>query len=120
MNVCKNCGTEFHDAFERCPDCNAHINDLPEDKLVHLTNVSNELEGVFVLNLLKQANIMAVKKSVGMDEAVGFTLEGIELLVSEEDFEMAYQLINSEVDEKTLEEEEENSEIELIQKETEA
>lgn len=117
MNVCKNCGTEFHDAFERCPDCNAHINDLLEGKLVHLTNVSNELEGAFVLNLLKQANIMAIKKSVGMDESVGFTLEGIELLVYEEDFETAYQLLNSEVDEKTLEEAEKTIETDIVEQE---
>ncbi|WP_010681073.1 putative signal transducing protein [Acetivibrio cellulolyticus] len=119
MNVCKNCGTEFHDAFERCPDCNAGICDLPEEKLVHLTNVSNELECSFVLGLLKQAGIMAVKKAVGMDETVGFTLEGIEILVVEEDFEVAYQLLNSGVDEKALEDEELESEIELTERETE-
>jgi len=113
MNVCKNCGTEFHDAFERCPECNAYISDIPEEKLVHLTNVSNELECGFVLGLLKQAGIMAIKKSVGMDEVVGLTLEGIEILVDEEDFEVAYQLLNSEVDESTLDNEEIESENEM-------
>ncbi|MFZ5985605.1 MAG: hypothetical protein ACOYWZ_00550 [Bacillota bacterium] len=114
MKYCPDCSSNYNESLDSCPRCSA---DLPpyseggyEGKLVHLTNVSNEIEFAMVKGLMEQAGIPLIKKSLGIDEIVGLTLEGIEVLVHEERHEEALLLINTAVDDKVLEEEERKTE----------
>jgi hypothetical protein len=115
--TCPNSNTEYEGESCSCPEC------LPVEKDVKtvekegwkvVTTVANDIEFELVAGLLKMGEIPVIRQVSDVDGCLeimlGVPLSGIHVMVPEDKYEEALGLINTEVDEKTLEEEEEKTE----------
>ena len=112
MKKCLNCGTDFEDQVEQCPKCNAGAGDSSEWEC--LTTVGNDIEYEMVAGLLQMGNIPVIRKVKGVDGFIqillGTPLKGIDMYVPKDRFNEAYELINTEITEESLEEQEKETE----------
>lgn len=87
-----------------------HIKEFNTEKnWVKLTNAANEIEFDMIAGLLDMAGIPVVKEVSGIDGfleiMIGVPVAGINVMVPEEKYEEAFQLISAQVDEQELEKE---------------
>lgn len=113
--------------MKECPECNndnndqgknpesEHIKEFKTEKnWVKLTNAANEIEFNMIAGLLDMAGIPVIKEVSGIDGfleiMIGVPVAGINVMVPEEKYEEALQLISAQVDEQELEKEIKESE----------
>lgn len=77
---------------------------------VYLTTVANDIEYRIIAGLLETADIPSFRKAAGIDEIIGISPSGIDVLVPEEKYEEARMLLSAQVDAKALEQEESETE----------
>lgn len=106
---CPKCGGEYRDGFTRCPECNCALTDSPETdsgdmpdiniKPVVLCEAADDFEAEIMLSKLKSEGIYAFKKYRGSDSYnmifLGRAILGVEILVSENDYAAAREVINT-------------------------
>lgn len=110
MEICKNCNTQYGSDEEKCPKCDG-ATEVGDNKgnWVFLTKVGNDIEFGMVKGLLEMAGIPVVRKVRGVDGflqiVLGSPLAGIDVMVPEDKYDEALELINAPVEEQEEQEE---------------
>jgi RNA polymerase subunit RPABC4/transcription elongation factor Spt4 len=110
MAICQNCKTEYGANEVICPKCNCENISL-ENKWVHLTTVSNEIEFSILVEMLKKGNISILRKPSGVDQFVSLQGAGIEIMVPRGKYHEAMRLLDAQAEEEYYHEEERNTEL---------
>ena len=117
MKICPNSNSEYDGDNCECPKCislEKDIEGIQKKGWTTLTTVSNDIEFELVAGLLAMGEIPVVRQVEGVDGylqiVLGIPIGGIHVMVPNDKYEEAFQLINAQVDENVLEEEEEKTE----------
>lgn len=111
MPVCSNCNKMYETAEERCPECGykegVSLTGI-EQEWVSLTTVANDIEFGMVAGLLEMAHIPVIREVKGIDAylqvLIGVPLSGINVLVPNNKYDEAKELLNSSAEKTELEE----------------
>lgn len=104
MARCQNCKTEYGPNEVICPKCSCENLSI-ENKWIHLTTVSNEIEFSIIVEMLRKGNITTLRKPLGVDQIVGLQGPGIEIMVPRGKYLDAMRLLDAQADEEFIQEE---------------
>lgn len=105
---CKNCGYEYRDGIDVCPECNEPLLDSlpdknadfnPNEKICRLCDAADDFEAEVIIAKLRLGGIYAYKKYKGTDSynkiLLGRTVLGVDIIVRENDLAAALEILKS-------------------------
>lgn len=107
--ICPNCKFKYREGFTTCPDCGSYLVEelseekcpepRPSEKEKFLCSAVDEFEADIIIAKLGAEGVFALKKYRGSDSynkiLLGRTVLGVDVFVSESDYEEAKEIVDS-------------------------